>query len=135
MLVRANSLTRQFEEEFNLHGIPYKVFGGFRFFERKEIKDTLAYVRLSLNPADNDSILRVINYPKRGIGNTAVQELVDTAQLRNTTLFSVLLNPDGLSASSAKKFAPFTEIVTDLIQNVRTMQATEFMQYVIRRTG
>ena len=135
VLVRANSLTRQFEEEFNLHGIPYKVFGGFRFFERKEIKDTLAYVRLSLNPSDNDSILRVINYPKRGIGNTAVQELVDTAQLRNTTLFSVLLNPDGLSASSAKKFAPFTEIVTDLIQNVRTMQATEFMQYVIRRSG
>lgn len=135
VLVRANSLTRQFEEEFNLHGIPYKVFGGFRFFERKEIKDTLAYVRLSLNPSDNDSILRVINYPKRGIGNTAVQELVDTAQLRNTTLFSVLLNPDGLSASSAKKIAPFTEIITDLIQNVRAMQATEFMQYVIRRSG
>ena len=135
VLVRANSLTRQFEEEFNLHGIPYKVFGGFRFFERKEIKDTLAYVRLSLNPSDNDSILRVINYPKRGIGNTAVQELVDIAQQRNATLFSVLLNPDGLSAASAKKFAPFTELITELIQSVRTMQATEFMQYVIRRSG
>lgn len=75
ILVRANSVTRGFEEEFNLHGIPYKVFGGFRFYERKEIKDALAYVRIAINPSDNDSILRVVNYPKRGIGNTAVAEL------------------------------------------------------------
>ena len=135
VLVRANSLTRQFEEEFNLHGIPYKVFGGFRFFERKEIKDTLAYVRIALNPSDNDSILRVINYPKRGIGNSSVTELQNLATVRGETLFSVLLNPDGLSAVSQKKFAPFTEIALDLVKNVKDMRPKEFMQYVIRRSG
>lgn len=135
VLVRANSVTRQFEEEFNLHGIPYKVFGGFRFYERKEIKDTLAYVRLAINPSDNDSILRVVNYPKRGIGNTAVQELQDVAKNNNTTLFSVLVNPDLLTPTTAKKLAPFTEIATDLVKFSKQMQATEFVQYVIRRSG
>lgn len=135
VLVRANSVTRQFEEEFNLHGIPYKVFGGFRFYERKEIKDTLAYVRLALNPSDNDSILRVINYPKRGIGNTAVKELQDVANANNTTYFSVLINPDMLSPTTRKKLAPFTEIATDLVKFAKQMQATEFVQYTIRRSG
>lgn len=135
VLVRANSLTRQFEEEFNLHGIPYKVFGGFRFFERKEIKDTLAYVRIALNPSDNDSILRVINYPKRGIGASSVAELVNYAQSHNMTLFSVLLNPEALSANSQKKFAPFTDIAVDLVKNVKDMHPEEFIQYAIRRSG
>lgn len=102
VLVRANSVTRQFEEEFNLHGIPYKVFGGFRFYERKEIKDALAYVRLAINPSDNDSILRVVNYPKRGIGNTAVQELQEVAKAHDATLFSVLVNPEWLTPNTAK---------------------------------
>jgi len=135
VLVRANSLTRQIEEEFNLHGIPYKVFGGFRFFERKEIKDALAYVRLALNPSDNDSLLRVINYPKRGIGLGSVQELQEYANDRGMTYFSALLNPDGLSAAANKKLAPFTEIVMDLIKCVKEMRPAEFMQYMILRTG
>ena len=135
VLVRANSVTRQFEEEFNLHGIPYKVFGGFRFYERKEIKDALAYVRLAINPSDNDSILRVVNYPKRGIGNTAVQELQEVAKAHDTTLFSVLVNPEWLTPNTAKKLAPFSQIATDLVQFSKQMQAVEFMQYVIRRSG
>ncbi len=135
VLVRANSLTRQFEEEFNLHGIPYKVFGGFRFFERKEIKDTLAYVRLALNPSDNDSILRVVNYPKRGIGASSVQELQDYASAQNATYFYALLNPDGLSANTRKKLAPFTEIAIDLVNAVKTKDAEEFIKYVVERSG
>lgn len=135
VLVRANSVTRQFEEEFNLHGIPYKVFGGFRFYERKEIKDALAYVRLAINPSDNDSILRVVNYPKRGIGNTAVQELQEVAKAHDTTLFTVLVNPEWLTPNTAKKLAPFSQIATDLVQFSKQMQAVEFMQYVIRRSG
>ena len=135
VLVRANSVTRQFEEEFNLHGIPYKVFGGFRFYERKEIKDALAYVRIAINPSDNDSILRVVNYPKRGIGNTAVQELQDVAKNNDMTLFSVLVNPQMLSNTTAKKLAPFTEIAMDLVRCGKQMKATEFVQYAIRRSG
>lgn len=135
VLVRANSVTRGFEEEFNLHGIPYKVFGGFRFYERKEIKDTLAYVRIAINPSDNDSVLRVVNYPKRGIGNTAVLELQNVAKDTNMTLFQVLLNPGLLSGTTAKKLAPFTEIAMDLVKMQKQMKAVEFVQYAIRRSG
>ena len=135
ILVRANSVTRGFEEEFNLHGIPYKVFGGFRFYERKEIKDALAYVRIAINPSDNDSILRVANYPKRGIGNTAVAELQNVAKDTNSTLFQVLINPGLLSSATAKKLAPFTEIATELVKMQKQMSAVEFVQFAIRRSG
>lgn len=135
ILVRANSVTRGFEEEFNLHGIPYKVFGGFRFYERKEIKDALAYVRIAINPSDNDSILRVVNYPKRGIGNTAVAELQNVAKDTSSTLFQVLINPGLLSSATAKKLAPFTEIATELVKMQKQMSAVEFVQFAIRRSG
>lgn len=135
ILVRANSVTRGFEEEFNLHGIPYKVFGGLRFYERKEIKDALAYVRIAINPSDNDSILRVVNYPKRGIGNTAVAELQNVAKDTNSTLFQVLINPGLLSSATAKKLAPFTEIATELVKMQKQMSAVEFVQFAIRRSG
>lgn len=135
ILVRANSVTRGFEEEFNLYGIPYKVFGGFRFYERKEIKDALAYVRIAINPSDNDSILRVVNYPKRGIGNTAVAELQNVAKDTNSTLFQVLINPGLLSSATAKKLAPFTEIATELVKMQKQMSAVEFVQFAIRRSG
>ncbi len=135
VLVRANSLTRLFEEDFNLHGIPYKVFGGFRFFERKEIKDTLAYVRLALNPNDNDSLLRIVNYPKRGIGSSAVAELADAAARRGVPMFYILGQADALSSSTAKKLAGFTAIVSDLITASATRQPAEFMEYTIQRSG
>ena len=135
VLVRANSLTRLFEEDFNLHGIPYRVFGGFRFFERKEIKDTLAYIRLALNPSDNDSLLRIINYPSRGIGAKSVEELKQVAKDNNMTLFSVLINPGFLNPNTAKKLAPFLEIAMDIIDKCRVLPPVEFMQFVIRRSG
>ncbi len=135
VLVRANSLTRLFEEEFNLHAMPYKVFGGFRFFERKEIKDALAYVRLAINPSDNDSILRVVNYPKRGIGTSAVEELKETAKKYNTTLFGVLINPDWLSSAVAKKLAGFSQIALDLVANAKTKNAEDFIKYAVDHSG
>ncbi|MBR4800647.1 MAG: UvrD-helicase domain-containing protein [Clostridia bacterium] len=135
VLVRANSLTRTFEEEFNLHGIPYKVFGGFRFFERKEIKDALAYVRLAINPSDNDCILRVVNYPKRGVGTSTVEELKSVAEKNGMTFFSVLVNPQLLSSTAAKKLAPFTEIAMKLIECVKTMRPTEFFNFMVQASG
>lgn len=135
VLVRANSLTRTFEEEFNLHGIPYKVFGGFRFFERKEIKDALAYARLALNPSDNDCILRIVNYPKRGVGVSTVEELKSVAQARNMTFFSVLINPQLLSANSQKKLASFTEIAMKLVESVKYMKPTDFFTYMVETSG
>ncbi len=135
VLVRVNSLTRLFEEDFNLYGIPYRVFGGFKFFERKEIKDALAYVRLALNSSDNDSLLRVVNYPTRGIGKSAVEELISVAAKTGTTLFSVMINPGYLTAPTAKKLGVFRDIAEDIITQASILNPVEFMQFVIRRSG
>ncbi len=135
VLVRANSLTRLFEEEFNLHSIPYKVFGGFRFFERKEIKDALAYVRLAINPHDSDSLLRIINYPRRGIGETTVRELINAAAKQGISVYEVLISGAGLSAATVKKLTPFKACIDDIIAACSTMRPTEFMQYVVRKSG
>lgn len=135
VLVRVNSLTRLFEEDFNLHGIPYKVFGGFRFFERKEIKDTLGYVRLALNPSDNDSLLRIVNYPRRGIGQSTVAELVQKANESGISYFEVLRHPEMLSAGTARKLAPFTQIAEDIAAALAEKKPVEFMEYVIEHSG
>lgn len=135
VLVRANSLTRLFEEDFTLHGIPYKVFGGFRFFERKEIKDTLGYVRLALNPDDNDSFLRIVNYPKRGIGQSAVNELSQVSAQSGLSFYGVLKKGGLLSAGTEKKLSKFTEIAFDIERAVNGMPPVDFMKYVISRSG
>ncbi len=133
VLVRANSLTRQFEEEFNLNGIPYKVFGGFKFFERKEIKDALAYVRLAINPADSESLLRIINYPKRGIGDSSVEEIVRAATSHSVTVYEAI--KQDLVPSLGKKLSEFVKLTQDLSDGLKTMRPSEFMQFAIRRSG
>ena len=135
VLVRANSLTRLFEESFTLHGIPYKVFGGFRFFERKEIKDTLGYVRLAINPDDNDAFLRVVNYPKRGIGASAVAEVALAASKRGVSYLNVVKDPAGLSPASAKKLEKFAAVATDIAGALGSMSPVDFMKYVISASG
>ena len=135
VLVRVNSLTRLFEENFMQYGIPYKVFGGFRFFDRKEIKDALGYVRLALNPDDNDSFLRVVNYPKRGIGQSAVAELSEIAGREGISLRKVLAHPELLSPRVSQKLAQFAEIAADLEAASHTKKPVEFMSYMIERSG
>ena len=135
VLVRANSLTRLFEEDFTLHGIPYKVFGGFRYFERKEIKDTLGYVRLALNPDDNDSFLRVVNYPKRGIGQSAVSEVMQAAAKEGISYLGVLRRGGLLSPAAEKKLARFSEVAFDIEKALGELSPVEFMKYVISRSG
>lgn len=135
VLVRVNSLTRLFEEDFNLHGIPYKVFGGFRFFDRKEIKDALGYVRLALNPADNDSLLRVVNYPRRGIGQSAVTELATVAEREHMSFCDVLRRPELLSSANARKLGQFSQVAFDIEAAAKTKSPVDFMSYVIERSG
>ncbi len=135
VLVRANSLTRLFEESFTLHGIPYKVFGGFRYFERKEIKDTLGYVRLAVNPGDNDAFLRVVNYPRRGIGASAVAEVAMAAQHNGISYLEVLRKGGMLSPASEKKTGRFLTVVENICNAINEMSPTDFMQYVITASG
>ena len=97
VLIRITALSRLFEEKFTAYGIPFRVFGGYRFYERKEVKDALAYVRMTINPKDADSIIRIINYPRRGIGEKTIEHLVELALENNVTLYDLIINIDKFS--------------------------------------
>lgn len=101
VLMRINALTRSYEQEFSKYNIPYKVFGGFRFYERKEIKDLLAYLRIINNPFDSEAVTRVINVPKRGIGAKTVQVLEDYAAQTELSVYDAILDLDALPSTRA----------------------------------
>ena len=135
VLLRLNALTRAFEEKFIQYGVPYKVTGGFKFYERKEIKDILAYLRLTVNHADNEAILRVINFPKRGIGDVAVKQLVNYSLVESKSLYDVIAtiaqNTD-LPKNMCKKIEPFAAVVKCLSEAAGTIPVDEFTKYLVR---
>jgi len=136
VLVRANSLTRTVEESLTLHGIPYKVFGGFRFFERKEIKDLLAYIRLAVNPRDNESFLRAVSVPKRGIGEASLEKLRGMFDAETSDYYSLLkkIKESELAPQFAKPLA-FLNILEGLIEQVGVMQPDFFVEHAIKASG
>ena len=93
MLMRINALSRVFEQEFLKYGLPFKVFGGFKFFERKEIKDTAAYLRILDNESDDEALFRIINTPRRGIGDTTVERLKRFASVNNISMLEERIPP------------------------------------------
>ena len=135
VLVRATRLTRLFEERFTLYRIPYKVFGGYRFYERKEIKDTLAYAKVAINTADTESLIRIINYPKRNIGPKTVEDLLEIAQEYHISLFTVLNEIDYYAPGLAKKVKPFVDIIYNLRNALLTKTPKEFTEYLIVESG
>ncbi|MGD1844245.1 MAG: ATP-dependent helicase [Salibacteraceae bacterium] len=94
ILYRTNSQSRSMEEGLRKLNIPYKIYGGLSFYQRKEIKDLLGYVRLTLNPADEEALKRIINYPKRGLGNTTVERLVVAANTAGVSIWDIITNPN-----------------------------------------
>ncbi len=113
ILVRANSITRIFEDQCRANNIPYRIFGGFKFYDRKEIKDVVAYLRLLINIKDDAAFLRIVNYPTRGIGDKAVSELAVVANRCGSSYFEAISKCD---ASLQMKFAKFVSIFNDLRQ-------------------
>lgn len=116
ILMRVNALTRAFEEKMMQYGIPYKIFGGTKFYERKEIKDILAYLKILVNPNDDEAILRVINFPRRGIGDKAIFGVREYAENHKMRLYDVIMNIETTSLSSAivNKIASFTSVIREL---------------------
>lgn len=109
ILMRLNALTRSFEEKFIQYGITHKIFGGFKFFERKEIKDVLAYLKLFVNHNDEESLLRIINVPKRGIGESTVAQLINYCRAENKSIYDVILtinSNEDFPQSVIKKLRP-----------------------------
>lgn len=114
VLMRVNSLSRLFEERFIQYGISYRVYGGFKFYDRKEIKDLLAYLRIMVNHDDAEALLRIINVPKRGIGDGTISALSARAAETGSSLYDVIYNIDrdeALSAGMIKKVIPFANVL------------------------
>ena len=137
VLMRINALSRAYEQEFAKYNIPFKVYGGFKFFERKEIKDITAYMRLIVNPLDNESILRIINTPKRGIGDKTVETLINYAKEYDLSIFDGIVDADRLplSAGAKNKLDQFRKIITSLMVECSQKPLTEIFDTVIEKTN
>ena len=136
VLYRTNAQSRVIEEMLMRSGIPYKVFGGQKFYDRKEVRDIIAYLRVMVNPADDVSLRRIINVPKRAIGDSTVQELMRHAHENEMPLFSTLADiPATLSSRPRKCVGDFMLLLTTLMAMKETMGLSEFVQYLIESTG
>ena len=136
VLMRINALTRSFEQEFTGDGIPYKVFGGFKFFERKEIKDLLAYLRLINNPFDSEAALRIINFPKRGIGAKTVETLQNYAYETELSIYDALLDVEelGFTSGTREKLEGFRDLITKWIKDSLDMPVNELVKTIVEDT-
>ncbi len=103
VLMRINALSRSYEQEFAKYGIPYKVFGGFKFFERREIKDVLAYMRLVSNPYDDEAFTRIINVPRRGIGGRTLEIMEEYARENGLSLYDACIDADSIAVTAAAR--------------------------------
>ena len=136
ILYRANAQSRVPEEMLMRSSIPYRIFGGQKFYERKEIKDILAYLRVIVNPSDDISLGRIINVPKRSIGDTTVQALAEAAAAQELPLYSVLNDPPAsLSTRSRSSVTAFFAIMTMLGAMKECMGLVEFVDMLIDKTG
>lgn len=137
ILMRINALTRAYEQEFAKYSVPYKVFGGFRFYERKEIKDLLAYLRIINNPFDSEAVARIINVPKRGIGAKTVETLEEYARQTELSVYDAVLDVDELplNAGSKQKVRAFGALLKSLVLKGAEMSADELIRDVINDSG
>ena len=136
VLMRLNALTRSFEQEFTADGIPFKVFGGFKFFERKEIKDLLAYLRLINNPFDSEAATRIINFPKRGIGQKTVETLQNYAYETELSVYDAILDVDQLNFTSGtkQKLKDFGALVKKWILDSQETPVNELVKQIVADT-
>ncbi len=137
VLMRINALTRSFEQEFTKYGIPYKIFGGFKFFERKEVKDILAYLRVIANPFDGEAVMRIINVPRRGIGDKTVQTLMEYAQQEELSLYDAVLDCDllPLAAGAREKVRAFGAYIKDLVVRSQELDPSRLAAYLVESSG
>ncbi len=137
VLYRTNAQSRAIEDALRQRGVPYRIFGGLRFYDRKEIKDVIAYLRVLQNPADEVSLRRIINVPARGIGDTTLDRIEQHARRSGTTLFAAASDPAaaGVSTAAAKKLRDFTAIMDRLRSEIGVITLTELVRNVIQDTG
>ncbi|MBC5632185.1 ATP-dependent helicase [Parabacteroides hominis] len=139
ILYRTNAQSRILEEALRKRGIPYKIYGGLSFYQRKEVKDVISYLRLIINPHDEEAFKRVINYPARGIGDTTLNKLIAAATEHNVSLWTVLDDPIGyalqINNGTAKKLSDFRELISGFIQRNVKLSAEEIASAVVKESG
>ncbi len=139
ILYRTNAQSRSFEEQMRKDGIPYRIYGGLSFYQRKEIKDVIAYFRVVSNPNDEEALRRIINYPTRGIGDTTVAKIVETANLHHVSLWSVIQQPIvfdlQLSKGTLNKIDAFKQLVEGWTMRIGQEDAYALGHSIIMESG
>lgn len=138
ILYRTNAQSRIFEEIFMRRNIPYKIVGGLKFYDRKEVKDIIAYLRLIQNPLDDVSLMRIINVPKRGIGNATIEKVEQYAAQRGESLYSALLDVEqipGLSKRAENNLKSFTTMINKFLAMKEILDLKDFVEEIVNGTG
>lgn len=139
ILYRTNAQSRVFEEAMRKRSMPYRIYGGLSFYQRKEIKDTIAYFRLTVNPNDEEAFKRIINYPARGIGDTTVSKITAAATDHNVSLWTVLCEPltygVNINKGTVTKLQSFRDLMTGFIESISEKNAYELGTEIIRQSG
>jgi len=136
ILYRTNAQSRSMEEALRKLGIPYKIYGGLSFYQRKEIKDLIAYFRLTFNPNDEEALKRVINYPRRGIGDTTIDNIIVAADKNKITAFEVIINPTQyLDGRTAPKVGAFATMIQSFQVITKTLSAYEAALHIAQHSG
>lgn len=134
VLMRVNSLSRVLEEKLLTYNIPYRLYGGFKFFERKEIKDTLAYLYLVSNPSDSEATNRMLTFPKKGIGDVSIAQITKLAADNDKSMFEIITHAEdyGISGALLTKLNSIRNLFDDLNRQKENMPLDEFVQYLVK---
>ena len=139
ILYRTNAQSRSFEEEFRKQGIPYRIYGGLSFFQRKEIKDVIAYFRLVANPDDEEAFKRIINYPARGIGNTTLAKIATCALDNHVSFWQVISSPEhyglGVNKGTLAKLESFRLMISGFVEKSASMNAFDLGDTIVKEGG
>ncbi len=139
ILYRTNSQSRNFEEALRKLNIPYKIYGGLSFYQRKEIKDLLAYFRISSNSRDNEALKRIINFPKRGLGQSSVSKVETVSNLSGEAMLDICRKPlefnCEVNAGTAKKLSTFAELIDKFQEEINTKPAHEMAEIILKESG
>ncbi|MDF2521865.1 MAG: pcrA, partial [Clostridia bacterium] len=138
VLYRTNAQSRVIEEAFMAHGIPYRIIGGFKFYDRKEVKDVIGYLRLIQNPDEDISLKRVINTPKRGIGNSTLEAIENYARQNDESLFGALMEVDsiaGVSKKALNNIKEFVRLISSLMAAAVIKKPSEVLKELLDKSG
>lgn len=138
VLYRTNAMSRILEESLMNRGIPYKLIGGLKFYDRKEVKDIIAYLRVINNPADSVSLERIVNVPKRGIGDSSIDKVKEFATLSDISMYSAMLDIEEISTltkRASNSIEKFISMMNTFIMSKETMKGSELIQEIIDKTG